>query len=344
MRSILLLSACAFLAHADVLVLKNGDRVTGSIIKKDDKSITIKSDSFGVITAGWELVESITAEKPLTVVLKDGKSVQGTLSTSGGKVEVATPDTRISVAPMEVVTLRNADEELAYQRLLKPSWGQLWVETGSLGFAGTAGNARTETFTTGITASRTTRHDKTTLTFSAIDASALADGKNSETAKAIRGGISYDHNVSSRLFVNGFNNNEYDKFQSLDLRFVAGGGFGFHAVSNDRDKLDFIGGMDYNHESFSTGLHRNSGEFFGGDDYSLQLSKTVSVVQAFRMFDSMQNTGQYRVNFDLGLTTKLTKSLSWNATASDRFLSDPTPGRKRNDFLYTTGIGVTFSR
>ena len=70
-------AACALLAagsaHADQLVLKNGDRVTGSIVKKDAKSITIKSDAFGAITAPWEQVESITADKPLTVVLKDGK-------------------------------------------------------------------------------------------------------------------------------------------------------------------------------------------------------------------------------------------------------------------------------
>jgi hypothetical protein len=28
---------------------------------------------------------------------------------------------------------------------------------------------------------------------------------------------------------------------------------------------------------------------------------------------------------------------------SDRFLSNPVPGRQRNDLLYTTGIGINFS-
>src|SRR5437773_6017761 len=105
MRPLFVFCAFAVVLHADQLVLKNGDRVTGSIVKKDAKSITIKSDAFGAITAPWEQVESITADKPLTVVLKDGKSVEGTLSTAGGKVEVATKDARISVAPMEVETL-----------------------------------------------------------------------------------------------------------------------------------------------------------------------------------------------------------------------------------------------
>ena len=337
-------------AVADQLVLKNGDRVTGSIVKKDAKTITIKSDAFGEITAPWDQVDSITADKPLTVVLKDGKSVEGTLTTTGalttpaGKVEIAAKDTKVAVAPAELETLRNADEQKSYERMLHPGWGQLWVATGTLGFAGTAGNARTETFTTGFNAARVTNHDKTTLSFSTIDASALANGKNSETAKAVRGGVAYDHNVSPRLFLSGFNNYEFDKFQSLDLRFVFGGGFGVHAIKSERSRLDFTGGGDYNHESFSTGIHRASGEFYWGDDYTFKFSKAVSLVQGFRMFDNLSNTGEYRVNFDLGIATKLTKWLNWNVSASDRYLSNPSPGRKTNDFLYTTGLGVTFTR
>jgi hypothetical protein len=61
------------------------------------------------------------------------------------------------------------------------------------------------------------------------------------------------------------------------------------------------------------------------------------------MFNDLTNTGIYRVNFDMGLSTKLLKWLSWNLSVSDRYLSDPAPGRKTNDFFYTTGLGVSFS-
>jgi hypothetical protein len=45
-------------ASADQVVLKNGDRVTGSIIKKGGKNLTIKTDSFGVVTTSWDQVGS----------------------------------------------------------------------------------------------------------------------------------------------------------------------------------------------------------------------------------------------------------------------------------------------
>ncbi|MEP6467764.1 MAG: DUF481 domain-containing protein [Parafilimonas sp.] len=331
-------------AWADQIELKNGDRVTGSIVKKDGKNLVIKTDHFGLVTTAWDQVESIKADKPVNVVTADGKNVQGTIATTDGKVEVATAGAKLSLAPAEVTAIRDAAEQKAYERMLKPGWGQLWAGTGSVGFAGTSGNAKTLTFTAGINAARVTSKDKTTLYFNAIKASALVDNKTSDTAQAIRGGIGYDHNVSPRMFVNVFNDYEFDKFQNLDLRFVLGGGFGFHAIKTDRNHLDVLGGLAYNRSTFSTPLTRNAAEVYWGDEYSLKLSGSTSFVQSYRMFNDMTNTGSYRVNFDAGLSTKLSKWLVWNVSLSDRYLNRPAPGRKSNDFLYTTGLGITFAK
>jgi len=47
------------------------------------------------------------------------------------------------------------------------------------------------------------------------------NGVNSQTARAIRGGWAYSHDVAGKkFFLNAFNDYEYDKFQSLDLRVV----------------------------------------------------------------------------------------------------------------------------
>lgn len=331
-------------ASADQVVMKNGDRVTGSIVKKDGKSLTIKTEHFGVVTTAWDQVESITADKPINIVLQDGKTLQGTLTTEGGKVEVSAPSAKLSVAPSDITSLRDAAEQRSYERLLRPGWKELWAGTASLGLAGTAGNARTLTFSTGVNAARVTRTDRTSIYFNAIKASARSNGKNADTAQAVRGGVGYDHNIRPRLFANFFNDYEYDRFQNLDLRFVLGGGLGFHAVKTERSQLDLLGGIDFNRSKFSTPLTRNSAEFFWGDEYSLKVSGATSLVQSFRMFDDLTNTGTYRINFDVGASTKLSNLLTWNVSLSDRYLNHPAPGRKTNDFLYTTGIGITFAR
>jgi putative salt-induced outer membrane protein YdiY len=337
---------CLFLstAWADQVALKNGDRLTGSVIKMDGKNLTVKTDQVGAVVVPRDQVASIVIEKPIHIALKDGRALLGTLTSSDEKTEIVTDQAKVSISPSDITTIRNEDEESAFQRLLHPGWGQLWAGTGTIGFAGTAGNARTLTFTTGINAARATRTDKTALYFSLIKASARINDKSQDTAEAIRGGISYGHDVNARLFVSGFNDYEYDRFQNLDLRFVVGGGLGFHALKTERSSLDLVAGAGYNRSKFSTPLIRESGEIYWGDEYSLKLNSAASLVQSYRMFNDITHTGMYRVNFDLGMSTKIFKWLAWNVSISDRYLSDPAPGRKTNDFLYTTGLGITFAK
>jgi putative salt-induced outer membrane protein YdiY len=336
--------SCGHIAWADVITMKNGDRVTGSIVKKSGKDITIKTDKFGVVTADWGEVESVKSDKPVNLVLQDGRTVQGTLATVDNRVEVTATDTTIKVAPAEIATIRDAAEQQAYERLLHPGWGELWTGTGTIGFAGTSGNAKTRTFTTGVDAARLPNTDNTSVYFNLIPASALSNAQSASTAQAVRGGIGYDHDVSPRLFVGLFNDYEYDRFQDLDLRFVLGGGFGFHAVKTERSRLDLMGGAAFNRSSYSTPETRKSAELYWGNEYSLKLNAATSLVQSFRMFNDISHTGDYRVNFDVGASTKLSKWLTWNVSLSDRYLNNPAPGRKTNDLLYTTGIGITIAK
>src|SRR5436305_14896522 len=202
MRPLIVLACCGIYslalssASADQIVLKNGDRATGTILKKDAKNVTVKTDYFGTITAAWDQVASISTSQPVTIVLEDGRTVRGTLATANGIVEVAAESGRLNVAPAALAGIRGAEEQRVYQRLQKPGLTELWAGTASLGLAGAAGNARTLTFTTAVNAARVTNSDKTSLYFNVIKASALVSGRSADTAQAVRGGIGYDHNLS----------------------------------------------------------------------------------------------------------------------------------------------------
>ena len=83
---------------------------------------------------------------------------------------------------------------------------------------------------------------------------------------------------------------------------------------------------------------------FWGDDFNYKLSARTSFIETFRMFNNLSDTGQYRMNADVGAATQLTKWLTWNISLSDRYLSNPVPGFKKNDFLYSTGLGFSWAR
>ena len=175
----------------------------------------------------------MTSDDPLVVVLPDGKSLLGKLATKENKVEVTTQATQETMALSDVAAVRNADEQKAYERLEHPGLFSLWAGYVDVGASLARGNAKTDTLTTSLNASRVTKTDKTTAYFNQIYSSATSDGVTSTTAQALRGGWAYNKNVSPRLFLNLFNDYEYDRFQNLDLRFVLGGGLGYNVIKND---------------------------------------------------------------------------------------------------------------
>src|SRR3979411_2173440 len=68
-------------ARADQVTLKNGDRLTGTIVKSDGKTLLLKTDSAGEITLKWEAVSGIVSSQPLSVQLNNGQVVSGNVTT-----------------------------------------------------------------------------------------------------------------------------------------------------------------------------------------------------------------------------------------------------------------------
>jgi putative salt-induced outer membrane protein YdiY len=329
---------------ADQVVLTNGDTITGAIVKKDGGKLTIKSEFLGEVTMPWSAVKSIRSDAELNVVLPSGETVKGKIASVGDQLQIA-GGPQSKTAPLAgVAAVRDAAEQHHFERLLHPRLLELWNGNFDIGLALARGNARSDSLTTAFTAGRDTRNDKITLNFIQIHSTARVNNLNSTIASAVRGGWKYNRNVSSRMFLTGFNDYEHDRFQNLSLRFVAGGGAGVKAVKLEHTQLDFDAGIDYQRENFMSGLNRNSAEFNFGDNLFYQVSKGTSVTQSMRVFANLSDAGAYRVNFDLGSSTVLKKWLGWHVTASDRFLSNPVQGRQRNDLLISTGFRLTFAK
>ena len=83
-----LLLLLAIPAPADQIVLKNGDKLTGSITKSDGKELVIKTDYAGDVTVKFDAIQSLTSTGDLNVTL-GGRTAVGPITTSGDNVIVA---------------------------------------------------------------------------------------------------------------------------------------------------------------------------------------------------------------------------------------------------------------
>jgi hypothetical protein len=177
--------------YADLITLKNGDRLTGSVIKSDTKSLTLKYFA-ATVAVPWEEVNSISSETPLNLTLKGGQLLSGPVTTEEGKFAIDTSNAgRIITTKDAVEIIRSKDEEESYERELErlrnPGLLDLWKGYFDTGLAGTRGNARTTTINLGLNAARTTRRDKTNVYVTSLYSTNSTTGEPLTTANAVRG-------------------------------------------------------------------------------------------------------------------------------------------------------------
>ena len=240
-------------AFADQITLKNGDRLTGKVVKSDGKTLVLKTEFAGDVTLKYDAITEIKSDEELHVITSDKKTVVGPVTTRDGKIEVATKTGgTVEVAPANVAIIRNDAEQEAYDKLLHPGLLHGWNGGVNVGFSLARGNSETSNLALAINAVHPTLNDKTTIYLSSIDTKNDLATPNT-VANLITGGLRYDHNLNPRTFAFAGADFMSNQLQNLDLRGVYGGGFGYHAIKSESTILDILGGLNYTHETYSDG-------------------------------------------------------------------------------------------
>lgn len=354
-RAVLLMGIWCVLgtvARADQVMLKNGDRLSGTIVKSDDKTMVLKTDWAGEVNVQWSAVAGISSTQPLHLELKNGHTLAGTVKTEDSRFEVAAPEGgRASASRDEIVAIRSDAEQRSYDRQQHPGLRDFWSGLFDTGLNLTRGNSALLAYNLSAKVARTVPRDKLTAYATAVYATDDTIPPGHTTAHAVLGGARLDYNLTPRFFVFGFADFAFDEFQHLDLRSVLGGGAGLHLIKTKDTTLDVFAGGDYSRESFSpnpplviTGVTRNNAEVVAGEELSWKANSRLAFNERFSFFPNLSETGEYRFQLDSSAATKLKNWLSWQITFSDRFLSNPLPGLKSNDALLSTGLRLTFGQ
>jgi len=354
---LLSLSSAVF---ADQVTLKNGDRLTGTVVKSDGKTLVLHTDAAGDVTIQFAAIQEIKTDQVLHVSLKGGKTAVGLVTTTDGKLEIATKTAGTVEAPKEDVTLiRNDAEQTAYDKSLHPGLRHGWNGGANVGFSIARGNSQSENLALAFNAVHPTLNDKITLYASSIFTKNDLPAPGLVAANLQQGGLRYDRNVNPRLFVFVGADFMSNALQFLDLRAAYSGGFGYHAIKSDNTTLNFLGGINYTHETYSNGpvntpvtippTYQSYGvthKFAAlnlGEELNYKLGKTTVVTENVYFYPNLQQTGEYRANFNLGTVTKISKWLGWQNQFGDIYVSNPPTGSKNNDLILTTGLNFSFT-
>jgi uncharacterized protein DUF481 len=365
-KFVLLIMAMVLLCpalFADQVSLKNGDRLTGAIVKSDAKTLVLKTEAAGDVTFQWSAIDAITSTQPLHVGIAGGQMVVGPVATKDGQIQVTTQTAGVVTAAKDSVqVIRSDSEEAAYdaalERLQHPRLGDFWSGTLDTGLSVTRGNSATLSYTLTGRAARQTDRDKITVY------STVVYGKNDTTspseviAHQITGGVRGDINFRPRWFAFGATDFDSNALQHLDLQNVVDGGVGTHLINTMIAQFDIFGGAGYNQEFFGAYMLPNSApppattafpavtqrnaEAIAGETFSAKLGSRSTFNETFNYFPNLSGPSGYRFTFNTVFSTAISKWLGWQFSLNDNFLSNPPTGIKGNDLLLSTGLRLTF--
>lgn len=230
------------------------------------------------------------------------------------------------------------------QATVKPDGA--WRASLGLSASASSGNTRSSNLAILGDAVKATARDKISLYGTALRASSAG----TTTAEQLRAGGRYEWNVGPALYAFGSVDLERDEPANLKRRGVLGAGLGWHVVRSADLTFDVFGGVGYTSDSYVVATvidsrRRTSYDYataLFGEESTHTLSATTTAKQRLVVYPNLSTTGEYRATWDAALAVAMTQTLHLTAGLSARYNSEPGPGRKTMDTLFTTGIAMKF--
>jgi len=322
---------CIFFAStapvlADHITLKNGDRVTGTVVSRTDETIEVDTEYAGVIKIAASMVDKITPEPTA-----DASSTEKPAS------DAVKPEVKPATEPAkdEVVPL------FGHGRAFGILDG--WTGNATIGYNYASGNSKTATLTTSLRAVKEGKRDKLTVYARSLWFSSRKSGVSITTSNAFWGGARYDRTIDDKLF--GFISYDFerDRPKKLLFRSIVGSGLGHHTIKNDRTELDLLGGIAWN-RTWQADEKTDTPEGLAGASLKQRINGRLKFQGTATFFQNITDVQEYRFITDSTVSVDVTKRVGIFFTIGNRFNNDPPRNTEKNDFLFTTGLKWNFGK
>ncbi len=214
----------------DEVVMENGDRLTGTVVRVEGGKLILKSEYAGEVSIPVEKVKTLAMEGPAEVHLSSGEVIKGKIKiTEGGRVAVEpSPDREATTVDWKKVAAINPPP-------------QKWRGNISVGGSLESGNTDRKSASVAAEASRRTEQDRFGLRFLFN----YAEDEDDISARNTFGAAKYDYFFTRRFFgylaVDMLN----DEFKDYRLRAAAGPGVGYQIWDDPVKSLMVEAGISY---------------------------------------------------------------------------------------------------
>jgi putative salt-induced outer membrane protein YdiY len=243
----------AIRARADEVQLKNGDRISGTIVRMENKLLQIKTPYAGDVSIKWEAIAAITTDSSVQVGLRDDTSARGVvLPAEEGKL-------RLKAEKVEEPWTFDIDDV----KVINPPPDYRWALRLNAGVDIEKGNTDSEEYHLDTHFFVRTESSRYTI-WAELDKEYESDVLSEDSALGV---LKYDHFLTKKLYGWLATLLEKDEFKDLNLKSVVGAGPGYQFFESPLRNLGVETGPMYVHEDFDEGEDQGYGALGWRFDY-----------------------------------------------------------------------------
>lgn len=323
-------------ATGDTVVLKNGDRLTGTVTGITADKVFLDADAVGALEIDLAQVGSIATTGAVPLATEDGESFEARVQgLSDGNLRVGSGAATRDVPVGSLVTY------------MKPV---VWSGSINAGGSISTGNTERRTASAAAEAIRRTRDTRLTLRaswdYGEDKKDTTGDGLLDTWVLSQRrtfGSAKFDYFLTEKLYAYGQASGENDRFADLKLRTTIGGGLGYQLLDEATFALQGEAGVSYVNEDRYPPAPDD--EYTAARlAYSLRwdITPDVQFLQDTEAYPSLENGDDIYARVDSRLRTTLVDKMFAQLQHVFDYDNTPAPGNQRDDHRFILSVGWSF--
>ena len=322
--------SCAVAAHADLLVMDNGDRITGRLDSITGGKAIFDTPYAGRIWVEIANIRTLETEEAYAVRMGD-RMIEGTFAGEGDLQQLIGAE---QAAIVNWTGVRSATQSRNAFTRFTAGWGSHLDLALSLA----DGNSSTEAFNVLLEVDyqdELNAHLVTALL-------AREEGEGLLTRDQLDIDYGYKRFLTERWY--GAGNAEYfqDTLKEIDSRITLGIGVGVQFIDNSIQNLSSDIGISAVREDIGGDSDVEPALRLGVDYQRFVLAKTIELFHRQSILQLLGDEKNQVFSSSTGIRYAYNERIDTNFRIDLAYESDPPPGNERTDTTYSLGVGIKF--
>lgn len=335
-----------WLEAQQIIVMKDGDRISGHLLRIDKGKWVIKYAGVDVHLPA-DSVASLTSATALGLRLRDSTVLAASVAPTATGLKLSEDNGQSRIVTVADIAAVGPATDLGKLRLVSigvfSPFFRFWGITVSLGATFEAGNSNSDNFTFFTHLNRRTTKDRLYLQFQASQQRQPISGGDSVTSASWLGQLRGDFYLRPWLFAALSTRQSQNTFQGLALQSFYLGGLGYQAIQSTNTSLSAQVGAGVRYEDLVSGMSTTDPVGVLSVTWHQTLGPLVFIV-AQSLTPNLKDFSDYNFLGQASVTATLIAGLGLRLATTTQYDSTPQPGRENLDFQFTTTIAYSGGR